>query len=118
MSIALSNNLISNCTSTTNTTGFLFGMYNNNNTANSSGVLSVKDNTFTNNTWSATTGETHYINSSGLVTNTFTSIDVSGNLFSNASNSITSTGPFYGIYNNTASTNSLTINTNTFASIF
>lgn len=117
-SIALSNNLISNCTSTTNTTGFLFGMYNNNNTTNSSGVLSVKDNTFTNNTWSATTGETHYINSSGLVTNTFTSVDVSGNLFSNSSNSITSTGPFYGIYNNTASTNSLTINTNTFANIF
>lgn len=117
-SIAISNNVISNCTSTTNTTGFLYGIYNNNNTTTSSGILSVKDNTFTNNISSATTGETHYINCSGLVTNTFSSIDISDNLFSNSTGNITSTGPFYGIYNNTASTNSLTINTNTFASNF
>lgn len=116
--IKLSNNVISNCTSTNNTTGFLFGIYNNNNTTVSSGALSVKDNTFTNNVSSATTGETHYINCSGLVTNTFASIDVSDNLFESTSNSITSTGPFYGIYNNTASTNSLTINTNTFSNNF
>ena len=110
----ISNNLIANCTNTIGTTGSLFGIYNNNNTSVSSTSLIISNNTFTNNASTATGGETHFINSSGLASNTFTSIEISNNLFSNCTSTITGLGPFYGIYNNTASTDNLNISQNTF----
>ncbi|WP_317899977.1 T9SS type A sorting domain-containing protein [Aurantibacillus circumpalustris] len=110
----ISNNLIANCTNTSGTTGFLYGIYNNNNTSVSSTSLIISNNTFTNNASAATTGETHFINSSGLSNNTFTSIEISNNLISGCTSTVSAGGAFYGIYNNTASADNITISQNTF----
>jgi hypothetical protein len=115
---SISNNVISNCTSTNNTTGFFYGIYNNNNTAVSSGALSIGNNIFRNNSTAASAGETHFINTSGVISNTYTSIDITNNLFSNCSATITAAGPFYGMYNNTTSANSINLSANTFSNNF
>lgn len=114
ISAVINNNLISNCTHTNNTTGSLYGIYNNNNTAISSGALVISNNTLTNVTSSATSGETHYINSSGVVTNTYTSVDLVSNQLADCSATVAGTGAFYGLYNNTASASSVNISNNTF----
>lgn len=113
---SISNNLVTSCTHTNNTTGFLYTIYNNANTTVSSGDLVITNNTFSNNSTAATTGETHYINSSGVITNTFNSITINNNLLANNNGTVNGAGLFYGIYNNSASTNSLNISQNTFTS--
>lgn len=113
-SATINNNLISNCTHTNNTTGSLYGIYNNNNTSVSSGSLIISNNTYSNNLSTATTGETHYFNNSGVITNTFTSAELTNNLLANCSSTVTNSGAWYGFYNNTASSNNLNISQNTF----
>lgn len=115
--VTISENLISNCTHTNNTTGSLFGIYNNNNTAVSSGTLIIRDNSFRDNVSSATTGLTHYIASNGITSNTFTTIELSNNTVDNCESRISGNGMFYGIYNNTTSADDLVISQNTFTNV-
>ena len=110
----ISNNLISNNTNTNNTSGFLYGIYNNNSNAISSGALIISNNTFTNNSSTATTGETHFINNTGVISNTFASVSITNNLIANCASTVNGAGAFYGFYNNTASTSNLNISQNTF----
>jgi len=110
----ISNNLISNCSHPNNSTGFFYGIYNNNNSAVSSGALTISNNTFTNNLSTATTGETHFINNSGVTTNTFSSITITNNRSSFTSATVIGGGTFFNIYNNTASFSNLNISQNMF----
>ncbi|PBQ33135.1 hypothetical protein CNR22_15550 [Sphingobacteriaceae bacterium] len=112
----ISGNLISNCTHTNNTTGVLYNIYNNNATTVSSGALNISNNTFLNNSSTATTGETHLINNSSIITNTFTSISIINNLISNYTSGVSGIGAFFCFYNNTASALSINVSQNTFTS--
>jgi hypothetical protein len=117
-SASLSGNLISNCTSTNNTTAAFYAIYNNNNTSLASGDLFIRGNRLIDNVTSATTGETHLINNTGgVLTNTFTSILVSENVISNYSATVDGGGAFFGIYNNAASFGSLNVSRNSFTGV-
>ncbi len=117
-SAVISGNHLSGLTHTLNTTGSLFYIYNNNNTSVSSGLLSIQSNTIRNNQSIATTGETHLINTSGVTSNTFVSISVRDNVLDTYTSTVSGSGAFYGIYNNSTSGNDVLISTNTFSSNF
>lgn len=114
-SAIISNNLLSGHTHTSNSTGSLYYIYSNNNTSASSGALSVLNNTITNNQSTASSGETHLINTSGVTSNTYNAISIQNNLLSAYVASISAAGPFYGIYNNTSSSNDISFTGNTFS---
>jgi hypothetical protein len=108
VSIDMTNNLISNCINTLNTTGILYGIYN---TASSSGTLRISNNTITGNNSAATSGDANLIINAGAVSN---SVALSDNFISNCSYTASTTGSYYHIYNNAASSASLEMSRNTF----
>lgn len=101
--VNISNNVISGCSQTVNTTGTFYGIWN---SAPAEKIL-ITGNTFTNNYNSVTTGTTYLIYNSGQSNSL---IDLSNN---NLSYALTSThsGLLYGI-NNSASTASANVNIN------
>lgn len=113
-SAAINNNFIASCNFTMSTNGSLYGIYYNNNTINSSGDISIKNNVFNSINRIASTGETHFINLSGISNSMYNSVAIENNAIASCSVSISGTGPLYGIYNNSASTNTLSVVSNTF----
>jgi len=111
----LLNNIISNCTGTTNTTGQLHLIYNNNNTSTSGLNLIVANNTLTQNLFSATSGDNYFIHSSGVTTNTYSLIEIRDNAVTNCTTNVTGSSVFYTVYNNIASATTLVVSTNTLA---
>lgn len=114
-SASVSGNLLTGNTHSGSTTGSLFYIYCNNNTAASSGTLSILSNTITGNSSSASSGETHLINTSGVSSNTYAAIYIQNNLQTTYTSNVSGAGAFYGIYNNASSTTEMVFANNTFS---
>lgn len=103
--IIISNNLITNCTYSTATTGGFIGILNSATPA----TLTISTNTISNNSSSATvSGFLYGINNTGAAS----TVTISSNTFSGNTTAALTTGLFVGIWNAAASA-SVTINTNT-----
>lgn len=103
--VNISNNLITNCTYSTATTGGFTGILNSATPA----TLTISTNTILNNSSSATvTGFFYGINNTGAAP----SVTISSNTFSGNTTAALTTGLFVGIWNAAASAN-VTINANT-----
>ena len=107
--IAITNNLITNCTYTTATSGIFYGIHN---TA-SAAYLSIANNTLTNNSTNAISGSYFNIYNTGAVT---TTIDISNNLVGLGTFSASSTSlELAGFYNSGgAATSTLNVLNNVF----
>lgn len=109
--IAIRNNVLSSCSNTNNTTGSLYGIYNN---AASAAYLDISSNTFTNINTAASTGNNYLAYNTGAITN---SISFNNNSIGSCTNTSTGVGTYYGFFNNVASLAALSANTNTFSAI-
>ena len=92
--INITDNLITNCTNNTTTTGTWYGIYNN---GASASTLNITNNTFTNNFSKATSGSTYLIQNSGAVAG---AININSNNLSCGFNIAAAyTGTIYSVYN-------------------
>lgn len=111
-SIIITNNLITNCTYSTATSGVFLGIYN----SASAAYLSISNNTLSGNSTNATSGNNYPIFNGGAVT---TTIDLNNNLINLGTFNATSTSLILrGIFNSGgATTSTLNIGSNTFQSV-
>jgi hypothetical protein len=107
--VTIRNNLLLNCDNTPNTTGSFFGIYNN---AASSAYLRISSNTFSTVNTGASSGNNYLIYNTGAVG---TAINFNNNLITNCNNTASAAGIYYGIFNNVASSASLSVRNNSFA---
>ncbi len=109
--ITINNNLITGCTSSLATTQIWYGIWN---SGASCAHLSISNNTFTNNTRSATSGATYLIYNSGAVAS---SINMNNNNLSFDHTGATAySGALYNVYNGSGTTTtSLSISNNNFS---
>lgn len=115
-SASMNGNLLSNCSSNVNGTGQLQCIYNNNPNAVSGGSLFIQQNTLTALSFSSSTGDIYQIHSQGVSSNTFQAVQISDNVITAVTQSVSSSGAQYGIYNNAASAQSLSITRNSVSS--
>lgn len=117
--IQMNNNIITACTGTTGTSGAINFIFANNPSSISSSTLSINSNTLSNLVFSTTSADQIFIQSTGVTTNTYAAIQLRQNLISNISSTASTGGGNYAIYNNAASAQDLSIQSNTISnSIF
>jgi len=110
--ITINNNLITNCTNATNTSGIFYGIWNTASCAH----LSISNNTFSGNTANSTSGTTYLVYNSGAVavSNAMNSNNLGGITFSSPVYS----GTMYNLYNSSSTfSTALSISSNTFNNI-
>ncbi len=108
-SVVIDNNLIVNCSNTNNINGAFYAIYNNAATAS---YLSVSGNTFSNNSLFSANGSAFYVYNNAAVTNV---IRFNSNTIAGCTNSASTTGLNYFLYNNANSAASFEACSNTFS---
>lgn len=108
----IQNNVLSNCSGTTGTTGQLVAIYNLNNSAVSSGTVAIESNLISNIMLTSTSADLIYIQNQGATNNIFGAVSIQNNSITACSNTVLANGACYSIYNNSASAQLTTVQNN------